>query len=700
MKVICTILFSFLFISLSAAAEPAAVYPTAKKGNVVDDFFGSKVPDPYRWMEEEKTPELRSWIDAENKLTRSFLDKIPYRNEIKKEITDRFNYPKYSLPEKKNGRYFYFKNDGLQNQSVLYTLDRLDGTPRVLLDPNTLSTDGTVSLSAMGISKDGKYLAWSVSRSGSDWQEAFVTEIATGRKLDDHLKWLKFSALAWAKDGFYYSRYDAPAKGQELSAKNEYHKVCYHKVGTSQDQDVVVFENRENPQRNCYAEVDEDENWLFIYESESTYGSRVLFKNLTVADSPIKVLYPDFKAESSLVVVRDGLFYLLTDLKAPNRRLVLVDPARPGPENWKDVVPESDAMLESVAAVDDFLVAQYLKDAADEAVFIDYSGQKKGGLPVPGLGSFSLSGRKGDSEMFYSFTSFLQAPTIYRYDVRKKESRVLFDAAVQFNAEKYVTERVWYTSKDGTKIPMFVTHRKDLVRNGSTPTLLYGYGGFNINMKPSFLPVRTVFLDRGGMLAVAILRGGGEYGENWHKAGTKLQKQNVFDDFIAAAEYLIREKYTSPKKLAINGGSNGGLLVGAAMTQRPDLFRVAVPMVGVLDMLRYHRFTIGWAWAVDYGTSEESREMFDALYAYSPLHRIRKGVEYPATLIMTSDHDDRVVPAHSFKFAATLQELSPENKLPLLIRIETKAGHGRGKPISKQIEEGADMYSFILYYLN
>lgn len=690
-------------LTATLTANESIRYPEPQECDQTDNYFGTEVADPYRWMEEEKTPELQQWIEEENAITQKELAKISLRDQLKKEITDRFNYAKYSLPFKKNDRYFYFKNDGLQNQAVLYQTNSLTESPTVLLDPNLLSEDGTVSLSALSISKDGKYLAYAISQSGSDWKEVFVLDIETGEKLNDHLKWVKFSDLSWQKNGFYYSRYDEPPQGKEFSSKNEFHKVYYHQVGTAQEEDVLIFENQEEPLRNCAAEVDEDENWLFLAETESTYGNTLLFKDLRIEGAPIQTAFPNFDAETSVVTIRKNQegkerFYLLTDFQAPNRRLVEVDPENPLPEHWVDLIPEGESLLENAVDVNGRLLVRYLKDAASECDFFDFQGNKIGELELPTLGVCGISGQKDDPEFFYSFTSFVYPTVIYRYDLSTGNSSVLFETTSNFNPENYQTDRVWYASKDGTRAPMFLTYKKGMKQDGTNPTLLYGYGGFNISMTPSFSPTRSVFLDHGGLLAVAILRGGGEYGENWHKAGTKCQKQNVFDDFIAAAEFLIQEKYTQSNKLAINGGSNGGLLVGAAMTQRPDLFQVAVPAVGVLDMLRYHKFTIGWAWATDYGTSEESQEMFEYLYRYSPLHNIRKGTDYPATLIMTSDHDDRVVPAHSFKFAATLQKAN-SGKNPTLIRIETKAGHGSGKPLSKTIEEAADMYAFILYHL-
>ncbi len=684
--------------SINMSAEETITIPKARQGDHVDEYFGVKVADPYRWMEDENSVERNNWIDAENKVTQEYLGQISLRDQLKQEMMARYNYPKYSLPFKRNNRYFFFKNNGLQNQSVLYTTKSLQEEAKVLLDPNKLSDDGTVSLTAMGISKDGKYLAYAISHSGSDWMEAFVLNIETGKQLNDHLKWIKFSGLSWYKDGFYYSRYDVPPAGKELSSKNEFHKVCYHKIGTTQNDDKLVFMNEKEPLHNCNAMVDKDENWLFVMENESTYGNTLLFKNLNDGDSEFKTIYPDFKSETGVITVRNGKFYLLTDYKASNKRVVVVDPANPLPEHWLELVPEGKALLSDVTATGDRLVVEYLKDAASECSFIDYQGKTLAKLELPTLGVCGLSGEKDETELFYSFTSFVYPTVIYRYDGTTGKTTTLFDKNTKFNPKDYTTERLWYTSKDGTRAPMFITYKNGMKKEGLNPTLLYGYGGFNINMVPSFSPIRTVFLDHGGILAIAILRGGGEYGESWHQAGTKMNKQNVFDDFISAAEYLIREKYTSTNKLAINGGSNGGLLVGAAMTQRPDLFKVAVPAVGVLDMLRYHQFTIGWAWAADYGTSADSKEMFEYLRKYSPLHNIRPKTDYPATFIMTSDHDDRVVPAHSLKFAATLQA-NNSGKNPILVRIEKKAGHGSGKPVQKILQESADMYSFILYNL-
>ena len=694
--------FAVGFVQLGVAQDSMKLsYPKAQKVDQTDDYFGTSVADPYRWMEVENTPELKEWIQAENALTQQVLAKIPFRDELRKEITQQYDYAKQGAPQKRGGLYFFSKNSGLQNQSEIYYKSKLDGEERLLIDPNKLSDDGTVALSDLEVSKDGRYAACATSTSGSDWRDIFVIDITTGKRLDDAIRWAKFTNIAWFRDGFFYSRYDAPPAGKELTAKNEYQKIYYHKLGDNQDEDALVFEDLSAANRNCVASVDDDEKWIFVYQNESTYGARVLFASLTdvddMANLDFKELYPTFDSETSLVAVQNGLFYVLTDFQASNRRLAVVDPQNPVPDQWKDVLPESNELLQSVYPVGDKLLAKYLSDASDKCVFYTYEGKEAGTLELPTLGVVGISGKQNDDELFYTFTSFVYPSTVYRLDLKTNESTLYWKPNVSFNSEDYVTERQFYTSKDGTRAPIFITYKKGLKKDGDNSTILYGYGGFNINMTPGFKPTRIPYLNRGGVYAVAILRGGGEYGENWHKAGTKQEKQNVFDDFISAAEYLIEQRYASKETLAINGGSNGGLLVGAALTQRPDLFAAAVPQVGVLDMLRYHKFTIGWAWATDYGTSEESKEMFQYLLKYSPLHNVRENVKYPATMIMTSDHDDRVVPAHSLKFAATLQDLASRDSV-VIARIESKAGHGAGKPTAKIIEEAVDMFSFILYY--
>lgn len=675
------------------------MFPKTHKDNTVDSYFGVEVGDPYRWLEDDRSKETEAWVKAQNRYTENYLEKIPFRDALKDRLTRLMNYPKYGAPFKRNGRYYFFKNDGLQNQSVLYTQESLSAMPEIFLDPNTFSTDGTVALSAVSFSHNGKYMAYSIARSGSDWNEIFVMDLATRTLLPDHVEWVKFSGISWQGDGFYYSAYDAPEKGKEYSNKNEFQKIFFHRIGQPQAQDELIYENPEHPLRNCSASVTKDENFLFIYETESTSGNSILMKDLTQPDSQFITLAQGFEYDYSIVEHINGQLYLLTNRNAPKQQLMAVDPHNPNQADWKVILPESEYVLESVSIVGGKILAIYMQDATNHSYAYDLQGNKEYEIKLPALGTLSgFGGEKDENESFYVFTSFVFPPTIYRFDVEKNVSEIFHASEVDFNPENYTSEQVFYPSKDGTKIPMFITYKKGLEKNGNNPLLLYGYGGFNISVEPSFGTLRIPFLENGGIYAVANIRGGGEYGEEWHKAGTKMQKQNVFDDFIAAAEYLIEQKYTSPKKLAINGGSNGGLLVGACMTQRPELFAVAIPEVGVLDMLRYHKFTIGWAWATDYGTSEESKEMFHYLKGYSPLHNIKQGTDYPATLITTGDHDDRVVPAHSFKFAATLQTAN-SGKHPVLIRIDTNAGHGAGKPMNKTIEAQTDVWAFIMYNL-
>ncbi|MDR0610860.1 MAG: prolyl oligopeptidase family serine peptidase [Planctomycetaceae bacterium] len=670
-------------------------YPKPLRSDQSEEYFGTTVADPYRWMETNGTPELTAWINAENQLTEKYLHTIPFRNHLRKRLTEVVNYPKYSLPWNRTGKRFFFKNDGLQNQSVLYVLDTPDTTPRVLLDPNKLSEDGTVSLQQAVVSKDGKYLAYSLARSGSDWNEINVLKIDSGEKLTDQIDWVKFSGIAWHGGGFYYSRYDAPPESEKLTAKNENHKIFFHQLGTDQNEDLLIREDREHPLRNRGATTDQEERYLFIHESESTYGNTLEFKNLTQSGATFQTIVNDFHSEQEVVTVLGDTFYLLTDRNASNKRLVAVKAVNPQQEHWIDIIPESDSLLQSVDCIGGKFVVTYLNDAANAAYIYDVTGKRLREIELPTLGIAGFSGNKDETEFFQSFTSYLYPAVIYRCDIETGERSELFPSEIDFKPENYVTERVWYKNSAGKKVPVFLTYKKGLLRNGNNPVLLYGYGGFNISVSPAFSPYRLPFLEHGGIFAHAVLRGGGEYGEDWHQAGTKLQKQNVFDDFTAAAQFLIKEQYTLPEKLAIQGGSNGGLLVGASVTQQPKLFRAAVIQVGVLDMLRYHKFTIGWAWAADYGTSEESKEMFEYLFRYSPLHNIKSGADYPAILVTTSDHDDRVVPAHSFKFTAAMQEKSTSPH-PTYIRIETKAGHGAGKPVSKRIEESADIWAFIM----
>ena len=583
----------------------------------------------------------------------------------------------------------------MQNQSVLYVQESLDAEPRLLLDPNTLSEDGTVALSNYSVSKDGKYLAYGISRGGSDWNEIFVMEIESEKKLDDHLKWIKFSGISWKGDGFYYSRYDEPT-GSELSSKNEFHKVFYHEINTPQDQDILVFENKDFPLRNFGAGVTDDENFLIIYESESTSGNSLYVKDFRKPNSVFEPIVENFDNDYSVIDHYDGKLLVLTNYDAPKYHLIEIDPSNKDKANWKVIIPEQNEVLEGVTLVGGKIVTKYMKDAYSQAFIYDMTGNKIADLNLPGIGTLAgFSGQKDDDIAFYGFTSFVYPSTIYKFDISTNESEVYRAPEIDIDPTAYETQQVFYESADGTKIPMFIVHKRNLRRNGENPTLLYGYGGFNASLTPGFSATRLILLEQGGVFAMPNLRGGGEYGKEWHEAGTKERKQNVFDDFIAAAEYLIEANYTSPDYLAIQGGSNVGLLVGAVMTQRPELFKVALPAVGVLDMLRYHLFTIGWAWATDYGRSDVPEE-FEYLIKYSPLHNLKFGTCYPATLVTTADHDDRVVPAHSFKFIATLQEHKGCSN-PTLIRIETKAGHGAGKPTSKVIEEYADIYSFIFY---
>ncbi|MFZ4726263.1 MAG: prolyl oligopeptidase family serine peptidase [Paludibacter sp.] len=698
MRNIILLIFSMALLSSIHSANKI-IYPKTAKEKVTDTYFGTKVLDPYRWLENDTSAATAMWVKAQNKVTNDYLNQIPFRNDLKKRLTNLSNYQKYTSPFKKNGQYFYYKNNGLQNQSVLYRQATLTSEPEIMLDPNTLSTDGTVALTNISFSKDGKYLQYSIARSGSDWNEIYVMDAKTKSILPDHILWSKFNGVSWQGNGFYYSAYTAPEKGKEYSNKNEYEKIYYHTVGQQQSQDKLIFENPSFPLRECGSRTTEDEKYLIVYETETTTGNSVMVKDLSDPNAQFIQLATGFENDYSLVENVDNKLYILTNWKAPKNRLVQVDLSNPARENWKDIIPETENVLVSATIVGGIILADYMKDATNFASGFDLTGKKLYDVQLPGLGSLSgLSGDKKENEAFYIFTSFTCPPTIYRFDVSKNISTVFQKAEVAFQSENYVSEQVFYRSKDGTKVPMFITYKKGMTRNGKNPLMLYGYGGFNISLNPTFSVTRIPFMENGGIYVVANIRGGGEYGEAWHLAGTKMKKQNVFDDFIAAAEYLIANGYTNSKKLAIDGGSNGGLLVGACMTQRPELFAVAIPEVGVLDMLRYHEFTIGWSWASDYGTSEESKEMFEYLKAYSPLHNIAKGKKYPATMVMTGDHDDRVVPAHSFKFAATLQAENTNNN-PTLIRIDSKAGHGAGKPIGKIIEAQTDLWSFVMFHL-
>jgi len=673
-------------------------YPETRKVDTVYDYFGTKVPDPYRWLENDTAADVAEWVKAENEVTFDYLSKIPFRDSLHAQLTRIWNYPKYGVPFREGPWYFYYKNDGLQNQSVLYVKKGIDGTPKVLLDPNKLSEDGTIAMAGISASHGGKYLAYSIARSGSDWNEIAVLEIESGKLLPDTIKWVKFSGMSWQGDGFYYSRYDAPAPGMELTSRNEFHKVYFHKLGTTQKEDLLIYENKKEPKRNYGTEVTEDERFLLLYESETTDGVALYYKDLTKKNMPFKQLAEGFEFEYGVVDNIGDKFLIVTNYKTPKKKLILMDPANPAPDQWKTIIPERDNVLESVNVAGQYIVAQYMQNAVNKAFVYEMTGKFLYEIALPGLGTINtFNSKKGDNIAFYGFTGFRYPTTIFKYDISANKSSVYNAPEIDFNPENYEVKQVFYSSKDKTTIPMFLVYKKGTELNGQNPALLYGYGGFNVSMTPGFSISRILFLQNGGVYAVANIRGGGEFGEDWHKAGTKERKQNVFDDFIAAAEYLISEKYTSPEKLAIVGGSNGGLLVGAVMTQRPELFKVAIPQVGVMDMLRYHLFTIGRAWSGDFGTSE-TKEGFDYLYKYSPLHNLKKGVKYPATLAFTADHDDRVVPAHTFKFMATLQECQAGYN-PVLVRIDTKAGHGGGKPTSKLIDEATDLWSFVFWNL-
>jgi prolyl oligopeptidase len=683
-------------------------YPEARRDAVVDDYHGTKVADPYRWLEDPDAPESRTWIDAQNKITQAFLADIPTREAIEKRLTKVWNFERYGVPSKKGNRYFFEKNDGLQNQSVLYWTDRLDKEPKVLIDPNTMSKDGTVALSGTAVSENGKYLAYGVQSAGSDWQTWHVRDVKTGKDLTDKIEWVKFSGASWSHDhkGFYYSRYPEPT-GKELTGQNFYQKVYYHRLGTPQSDDELVFERPDEKTWGFGAWVTEDGRYLLVSVWKGTGNQNLLYyKDLKAKAKPGKApqdtftgLITEWKGDFSFVSNDGPRFYIATDLDAPRKRLIAIDLAKPEQKDWMEIVPQSTSTLESANLLSGKFFATYLEDAKSRVLIYDKTGKSLGEVALPGIGTaIGFGGQKKDQETFYAFSGFTEPTTIFHYDVKSGKSTVFRKPKVDFDGSSYETKQVFYKSKDGTKIPMFLIYKKGIQLDGSHPTYLYGYGGFNISLTPAFSITRAVWLEMGGIVAIPNLRGGGEYGEEWHQQGIKDRKQNVFDDFIAAAEYLIKERYTSPKKLAISGRSNGGLLIGAVMTQRPDLFGAALPGVGVLDMLRFHKFTIGWAWIDDYGSADDKAQ-FPALYAYSPYHRVKPGTAYPPTLITTADHDDRVVPAHSFKFAAALQH-ADAGKNPVLIRIETKAGHGAGKPTAMQIEEAADTFAFLVKVLD
>jgi prolyl oligopeptidase len=696
-----TRLFLLLLISMIFTIEnPAQTkyeYPKTKKVEQTDDYHGTKVSDPYRWLEDDNSAETKAWVEEQNKVTNAYLATIPERAKIKARLTELWNYEKYSAPFKRGDRYFYSKNDGLQNQYVLYVADSVNDKGRVLLDPNKLSSDGTVALSGLSISDDGKLMAYGLASAGSDWQEWHFMNVETGEKLPDVLKNIKFSGASWTLDGkgVYYSRYPEADAKSKLSGENFYQKLYFHRLGTPQAEDALVYERPEDKEKFVGGFVSEDGKWLIINVGKGTAPMNMVYvKDLSKENSPIVPVVDKLEADYSFIGNDDSKFYFRTDKDAPRGRLVMVDVADKNLK-WSEIIPQAAETLEGVDFINNQFVGNYLKDAYTQFRIYDLSGKFVRNVELPGIGSAGgFGGKRFDTETFYTFSSFNTPPTIYRYDMKTGKSEIFRKSDVKFNPSDYEVKQVFYNSKDGTRVPMFIVHKKGLKLDGNNPTLLYGYGGFSVNMTPGFSVSRLVWLENGGVWAMPNLRGGAEYGEEWHVAGTKLKKQNVFDDFIAAAEYLIKEKYTQPAKLAISGGSNGGLLVGATLNQRPDLFAAALPAVGVMDMLRFHKFTIGRAWTSDYGSADNAEE-FAAIYKYSPLHNIKKGTKYPAVLVTTADHDDRVVPAHSFKYAATLQEMQAGDA-PVLIRIETKAGHGAGKPTAKVIEEQADIYGFLM----
>ncbi|MBW4634818.1 MAG: prolyl oligopeptidase family serine peptidase [Iphinoe sp. HA4291-MV1] len=677
-------------------------YPVSPKNNQVDNYHGTLVADPYRLLENPDSKETKTWIDAQNKVTFGYLQEIPTREKIKQRLTKLWDYEKYSIPFKEGNRYFYFKNNGLQNQSVLYTLKTLDAEPKVLLDPNTLSEDGTVALSGTAISEDGNLLAYGLSTAGSDWQEWKVRDVETGINLKDHLKWIKFSGASWTHDskGFFYSRYDEPNEKTKLEDVNYYQKLYYHKLGTPQSEDLLIYNRLDQKEWGFNGDVTEDGRYLIISVWRGTDPRNLVFyKDLTNPKAEVIELIQEFESSFSFIDHDGSIFYFRTDFDAPKGRLIAIDTKNSASKNWREIIPQAKETLESVSTINNQFVTDYLQDAHSQIKIFDLNGKFIREVKLPSLGSAGgFDGKRNDTETFYLFTSFTTPGTIYRYDMVSGKSTVFRQPKVAFNPDDYETKQVFYKSKDGTKVPMFITYKKGIKLDGNNPTLLSGYGGFNISITPSFSVGSLVWMEMGGVYAVANLRGGGEYGEEWHQAGMKSKKQNVFDDFIAAAEWLITNGYTKSAKLAIAGGSNGGLLVGACITQRPDLFGAALPSVGVMDMLRFHKFTIGWAWTSEYG-SPDNQQDFKTLHAYSPLHKLKPGTAYPATLITTADHDDRVVPAHSFKFAAALQA-AHTGDVPVLIRIETKAGHGAGKPTTKMIEEIADKWAFLVRTLD
>ncbi|MEX2372082.1 MAG: prolyl oligopeptidase family serine peptidase [Bacteroidales bacterium] len=692
------VLISIIAVSMACKKDrESVVYPESKKIDHIDNYHGTDVPDPYRWLEDDFSEETKAWVTAQNEVTFGYLEQIPFRDQLKARLTELWNYPKMGTPSKRSGIYFYSFNTGLQNQSVLYKMNSLEEEGEVFLDPNTLSEDGTVALSAFTVSGDARYAGYGISRAGSDWQEFFVRDIETGKDLDDHLKWIKHSNISWYGDGFYYSRFPEPAENSKLTGTNENNKVYFHKIGTPQSDDNLVYEEPDFPLRGFSIDVTDDENYAIIYATESTSGNAIGFKKMK--DAGFHWLINTFDKNYNAIGNNENILYVLTNQDAPKYKLIAIDMDNPAPAHWKELIPEGENVLESCSYIGGKLIASYLKDAYDVTKVYGTDGTFLHNIEFPGIGSVSGFGGDTDDEItFYSFNSFNYPPVIFKYNIADNSSELFYETAIDFDGSAYETNQVFFESKDGTSVPMFIVHKKGLKLNGKNPTMLYGYGGFNVTYTPGFTASRVAWLEQGGIYVLANIRGGGEYGEQWHKAGTILKKQNVFDDFIAAAEFLIDQNYTSSDKLAIIGGSNGGLLVGAVVNQRPELFAAAIPAVGVMDMLRFHKFTIGHYWVTDYGSSDDPAQ-FEYLLRYSPLHNISEENEYPAIMVTTADHDDRVVPAHSFKYIATLQEKYKGDN-PVIIRIETDAGHGGGKPTSKYIEEICDEYAFFWYNMN
>lgn len=692
--------FSILIMASPLLTMAQIKYPETRKIPVVDDYHGTKVEDPYRWLEDDNAEATKSWVKEENKVTFDYLATIPIRDRVKKRLEKLWDYPKYSSPFKKNGYFYFFKNDGLQNQAILYRQLGMKGKVEEFLNPNTLSSQGIAALGSFSFSKTGKYFAYSIAVAGSDWQEVYVMETATRKLLTDTIQWVKFSGFSWnGEDGFYYSGYDKPNEETKLSGKNQFHKVFYHKLGTIQAQDRLIFEDKKHPLRYHSAGLTEDLRFLILYVAEGTSGSEIWYRDMKdPAQKTFRILIPGFKTDAEVIDNEAGKLLVRTNDGAPNFKVVLIDPKKPAKTNWQEIIPEKPDALQGVGTGGGFLFAQYLKDASTRAYQYAYNGKLIREIVLPGIGTAGgFGGEKEDKDFFYSYSSFATPPAIYQYDIASGKSTLFRDTKVNMNTNDFVTEQVFFSTDKKTKVPIFLTYKRGLKKDGTNPVLLYGYGGFNVPVTPGFSISNAFFIEQGGIYAVVNLRGGSEYGEAWHKAGMLEKKQNVFDDFIGAAEYLVTSGYTSPSKIAIRGGSNGGLLVGAVMTQRPDLMKVALPAVGVMDMLRFHKFTVGWGWVTEYG-SADSASQFPYLYKYSPYHNLKKDTKYPATLVTTADHDDRVVPAHSFKFAARLQEFNKGDN-PVLIRIDTDAGHGAGKPTSKAIDEAADTWSFVMYNL-